>query len=77
MVVEVWDGQGPRCYLDVPHPMPRYLARLVDAKCYYPLENDSSAAAEVFALTPLVNHALRTMHPVYVKLNEQGVPCHT
>ena len=84
MLIEVWDSQGPRCYLDVTSPPPMYLGRLSwQPMCYHPLSQpaaiqlSSLTNAESFQLHAIRNDEARTIEPVYLKLTAQGVPCPT
>ena len=75
MLVEIWDTQGPRCYLNVAHPMPLFLVRTPRTKCYQPLST-TPEGAETFRLYAILDHESRRMDPVYILLKPSGEPCH-
>lgn len=84
MVVEVWDEQGPRCYVDLAHPLPPLLQLpvkqrgVVFAPAGIPETTTTTVypiLTETFQLFAIHDHELRSLTPVYVKLNDAGVPC--
>ena len=85
MLVEVWDEQGPRQYVDLPQPLPTLLTipskqrapQLVPVQDGTVISSDSTnfEACDTFRLFAIRDDVLKMLTPVYVKLQEDGHPC--
>lgn len=82
MQVEVWDELGPRCYVELSHPLPTIITLPVKQRGAVLVTAGGprrqtllSPLQDRFQLYALHDHDLRMLTPVYVRLREDGTSC--